>query len=152
MKIISMEPTPSPYSLKVNMDQSLPDGVFENFKIDDIRDDMPKYAKDLFAIKGIKGLYRVTNFITIERDPKVNWEAIVPEVRSVFGVISENEEDLFMNVVEDNESDGFGEVNVQIQMIRHIPTQVKVTKDDEEKRFALPNRIMDAAMEAATAS
>lgn len=152
MKIVSMEPTPSPYSLKVNINETLADGIFENYTKKDVDTKLPTYAEKLFAIDGVKGLYRVTNFITVERDPKTDWEVIVPKIKEVFGAEGDEEDALFTRVMSASSDDAFGEVNVQIQMIRHIPTQVKLTKGDEEKRLALSERLMNAAMEAATAS
>ncbi|HLR42552.1 MAG TPA: conserved virulence factor C family protein [Pseudogracilibacillus sp.] len=151
MKIISMEPTPSPYSLKVNVNESLADGEALNFTEYDDLTNAPQYIQDLLKIEGVKGLYRVIDFITIERNPRVEWEAILPKVREVIGS-DEETEDLFSKAVTTSDEEAFGEVKVEIQMIRHIPTQVKLTEGDTEKRFALPNRLMDAAMEAATAS
>ena len=42
----------------------------------------------------------------------------------------------------------YGEVNVQVQMFKDIPLQVKLTSGTEEKRFGLPARFLNA-MEAA---
>ena len=78
-----MEPTPSPYSMKINVSETLPDGHTENYKSTDNLDDTPDYIKKLFAINGVKGLYRVIDFIALERNPRVPWEEILPEVRKV---------------------------------------------------------------------
>jgi hypothetical protein len=150
MKIVSMEPTPSPYSMKINVDEELPDGKTENYKLDDNLSDAPDYIKALFAINGVKGLYRVIDFIALERNPRVSWEEILPEVRKVLGS-DDADADLFSKAA-DQADDAFGEVSVLIQMIRYIPTQVKLEDGDNEKRFALPERFMEAAMKAAEAS
>jgi hypothetical protein len=150
MKIVSMEPTPSPYSMKINVDEQLADGQTENYKLDDDLGSAPDYIKALFDINGVKGLYRVIDFIALERNPRVPWEEIVPEVRKVLGSDDENL-DLFSKAADDAD-DAFGEVSVLIQMIRYIPTQVKLEEGDAEKRFALPDRFMEAAMKAAEAS
>lgn len=150
MRIVSMEPTPSPYSMKINLDESLADGQSANYKQDDNLHTAPKYIQDLFAIHGVKGLYRVIDFITLERNARVPWEQILPEVRKVLGS-DEETTDLFTVQTNDAE-DAFGEIKVMIQMIRDIPTQVKLQEGDHEQRFALPDRFMNVAMEAATAS
>lgn len=74
MKIKSIEPTPSPYSMKINVTETLPDGQTENYKLGDDLTDAPTYAKQLFEIEGVKDLYRVIDFIALERNPKVPWE------------------------------------------------------------------------------
>lgn len=151
MRIISMEPTPSPYSLKVNVNEHLPDGESLNFTENDDVSNAPQYIQDLLNIEGVKGLYRVVDFITIERNPRVEWETILLKVREVIGSDEETEA-LFSKAITTSDDDAFGEVKVEIQMIRHIPTQVKLTEGVKEQRFALPDRLMNAAMEVATAS
>lgn len=145
-----MEPTPSPYTMKINVDETLPDGQSENYKANDDLSNAPSYVQQLFHIDGVKGLYRVVDFIALERHPRVSWEEILPEVRNVLGSDEETTE-LFSKAVQ-SEEPAFGEVKVLIQMIRNIPTQVKLIEGDEEKRFALPERFMHVAMRAAEAS
>lgn len=150
MKIVSIEPTPSPYSMKINVDEQLADGKTENYKLNDNLDNAPEYIKELFEISGVKGLYRVIDFIALERNPRVPWEVILPEVRNALGSAEENTEEV---AKEDKEpEDAFGEVKVLLQMFRNIPTQVKLQEGDNEERFGLPERFMNAAMEASSAT
>lgn len=145
-----MEPTPSPHSMKINVTETLPDGQSENYKVDDDLQLAPQYIQDLFTINGVKGLFRVVDFITIERNPRVDWEDILPEVRNLLG--SEEETTDLFSVNKNETDDAFGEVKVNIQMIRDIPIQVKLQEGDTEERFGLPERFMEVAMEAASAS
>ncbi|RPF53363.1 conserved virulence factor C family protein [Aquisalibacillus elongatus] len=145
MKIVSIEPTPSPYSMKINLDENLPDGQTEEYKLDQDLSEAPQYVRDLFAIEGVKELYRVIDFIALERHPKVPWEDILPKVKDVLGS-AEDETDV--GGAEDSSEEQFGEIKVFIQKFRGIPMQVKVEEQDEETRFGLSSRFMDAAMEA----
>src|SRR5699024_2371784 len=135
MKIVSMEPTPSPYSMKVNVSERLPDGQALNYQLNDNLNEAPDYIQKLFNIKGVTGLYRVIDFVTIQRNPRVPWEEILPNVRKVLGTVEEAT-DLFSKAALEVE-ESFGEVKVSIQMIRDIPTQIKLQAGDTEKRFAL---------------
>lgn len=152
MKIISIEPTPSPHSMKINVDNQLSDGETYDYKQNGDLSDAPSYIQNLFKINGVKGIYRVIDFITIQRNPRVPWEDILPEVRNQLGGISsEDIENIFapaINAVEDH----FGEITVYIQMFRNIPMQVRVVEDESEKRFGLPERFTNAAIEASAAS
>lgn len=150
MKIVSMEPTPSPNSMKVNVSERLPDGQALNYQLNDNLNEAPDYIQKLFNIKGVTGLYRVIDFVTIQRNPRVPWEEILPNVRKVLGTV-EDATDLFSKAALEVE-ESFGEVKVSIQMIRDIPTQIKLQAGDTEKRFALPDRFMNVAMDAASAS
>ncbi|WP_174615552.1 conserved virulence factor C family protein [Virgibacillus ihumii] len=150
MKITSIEPTPSPYSMKINVDEQLPDGETENYKADDELTTAPLYVQNLFNINGVKGLYRVIDFLALERNPRVPWEDILPEVRQVLGSAEKSVDEGLKPSGETN--DHFGEIKVFIQMFRNIPMQVKLEDGNQEHRFGLPDRFMNAVMDASTAS
>ncbi len=151
MKIVSMEPTPSPYSLKVNVDEILEDGNLLEYKHDDDLSEAPDYIKALFRIEGIKGIFRVIDFMTIERDPRVNWEDILPRVVETIGAVGEVE-DLFSQAIESEREEAYEGVKVFIQKIRNLPVQVKLQSGEREERFALPERITKVAMKVANLS
>ncbi|HET7658238.1 MAG TPA: conserved virulence factor C family protein [Bacillales bacterium] len=147
MKIVSIEPTPSPNSMKLNMDESLPKKESRNFN-DKNKGEAPEYARKLLEIDGVKGLYHVADFIALEREGKVDWEDILPKARRVFG---ENNE--ISSVGGSCQSkDSYGAVQVFVQMFRGLPIQVKLLDDGNEIRFGLPERFMEAAMKAGEAS
>lgn len=152
MKIISIEPTPSPHSMKVNVDECLDDGDTLNYKIGDDLTDAPKYIQRLFEINGVNGVYRVIDFITIQRHPRTAWENILPKVNNLLGgETNESIEEIFAPTVQSGE-DVYGEINVFIQEFRHIPMQVKVEENNREKRFGLAERFTEASIEASAAS
>ncbi|MDV2581983.1 conserved virulence factor C family protein [Alkalibacillus haloalkaliphilus] len=150
MKIISIEPTPSPYSMKINVDETLADMQTETYKRDDDLSSAPQYVHQLFNVEGVKELYRVIDFIALERDPKVEWESILPKVKEVLGAADTPSESTDQH--SQSEEDPYGEVKVFIQMFRGIPMQVKLEENEEEKRFGLSQRFADAAMEASKES
>src|SRR5690625_1628685 len=135
VKIVSMEPTPSPYSIKVKVNEQLADSEAENYTKDDDLTDAPEYVRKLFSIEGIQGLYRVVDFITIQRNPRIAWEDILPHVKAALGTEGEIT-DLFSKAVDEHD-EAFGDIKVEIQMIRNIPKQVKLTQGDGEQRIAL---------------
>lgn len=151
MKIISIEPTPSPHSMKVNVNERLPDGETLNFKHNDNIENAPSYIKELFKIDGITNIYRVVDFITLARHPRTPWETILPQVREVLGT-EEAKTAIAPTVNEATEDNAFGEVRVFVQMFRGIPMQVKLEDGAEERRFGLPEIFTEAIMKASKAS
>ncbi|QAS52546.1 conserved virulence factor C family protein [Halobacillus litoralis] len=149
MKIVSIEPTPSPNSMKINLNETLPDGETHNYKKGDQLEDAPDFIQQLFEVEGVKGLYHVTDFIALERNARISWEVILPEVRSVFGSAVDDQSS---SAAVEEPGDPFGEVRVFVQMFRGLPMQVKLEEGEEETRVALPERFMEAAMEASPAS
>jgi hypothetical protein len=141
LRIVSIEPTPSPNTMKVLLDQEMKAGKSNNYKKDEA-DGAPPVIKEILAIDGIKGVYHVADFLAVERNAKYDWQELLPQVRKAFG---EDTLDL------ENESpmeEHFGEVNVSVQMFKEIPMQVKVTDGEQEKRFSLPAPFLEAIGQA----
>ncbi|KGX85768.1 conserved virulence factor C family protein [Pontibacillus litoralis] len=151
MKIVSIEPTPSPNSMKINLNEHLPEGVTHHFKQGDDVEQAPSHVKELLNIDGVRSLYHVMDFIALDRNAKHAWEDILPKARYVFGSL-ENNDDLIETKQDKQLEENFGEVKVFIQMFRGLPMQVKLEQGDEEKRVGLPEYFMNAALEASTAS
>lgn len=141
MKIISIEPTPSPNVMKCNLDGSLPNGVRHQYT-KTTKQYAPDYLQLVLDIEGVVGVFQVLDFLSIERHPKADWKQVLSKVRAVFG---EQE----MEHVEDQKTvvDNFGEIQVFVQTLRGIPYQLKLTHDQTENRFALPDRFQQAVLQ-----
>lgn len=160
MNIISIEPTPSPNTMKINVTEKLPDGVRQTFTRDNASEAPEPKLQQLLAIEGVKSLYRTADFIALDRTPKGDWSSILAEARAILdeAVASPVSPQVSTDrpvgniPVEDAEDAAFGEIQVRLQHFRGIPLQVRVSNGLEELRDALPKRFSDAAIRAAEAS
>jgi hypothetical protein len=141
MRILTIEPTPSPNTMKIVLNETLPSGETRNYKKEQMNE-LPTYAKQLLSIDGVKSFYHVADFIALERNPKFDWKEILPQVRQAFG------EEVNIQQGKNELNDHFGEVEVYIQMFRNIPMQIKLISGEEEKRVGLPDVFKNAAMKA----
>lgn len=141
MRIKAIEPTPSPNTMKVILDEELPMGKANNYKKEK-KEGAPKIILDILEIEGIRGVYHVADFLAVERNAKYDWKELLPQVRSAFGEDVENEG------TDNGIDEHFGEVQVLVQMYKGIPMQVKLTDGTEEKRFGLPENFISAVSEA----
>ncbi|WP_421379055.1 conserved virulence factor C family protein [Bacillus salacetis] len=141
MRIKSIEPTPSPNTMKIILDEEMAGGKSNNYKKEDAAS-APKRIRDILEIEGIKGVYHVADFLAIERNAKFDWQELLPRVRKAFGEDAEIEDQAAQA------DEHFGEVAVSVQEFKGIPMQVKLTTDSEEKRFSLPERFVKAVGEA----
>ncbi|MEZ7173177.1 conserved virulence factor C family protein [Sporosarcina sp. OR05] len=141
MQIVTIEPTPSPNSMKIVLNEELPTGVGHNYKKEDA-ERAPFPVSSLLAIKGVKGIYHVMNFMAVERIGNVAWEEILAEVQAVFNEESKSGE--VLDEKEDLADEHFGEVYVHVQTYKDIPLQVKVFDSDSELRFGLSDRFKRA--------
>ncbi|WP_158735388.1 conserved virulence factor C family protein [Alteribacillus sp. YIM 98480] len=144
MKIVSIEPTPSPNTMKLILDESLPSGKSNNYSAKNI-EDAPDFIQPILEIEGVTGVYHVSDFMAVERHPKSDWKALLPKVRKVFG-----EKDVEEDRQSNEQGEAFGEVQIQVQAFKGIPMQLKITTADEEKRQGLPERFQEAAFAAQT--
>ncbi len=137
MKIKSIEPTPSPNTMKINLTEEMPAGKSNNYKIDEV-EHAPQLIKDLLKIEGIKGIYHVADFLAVERNAKYDWKEILIDIRRVFG--EETQESSQSAAIQEH----YGEVNVLIQQFKGIPMQIKMNDGNSERRFALPDYFIKA--------
>lgn len=141
MKIKSIEPTPSPNTMKITLTEELPAGKSNNYKKAEA-EQAPLLIKDLFKIEGIKGIYHVADFLAIERNAKYDWKEILIGIRRVFG--EETEENGQSTAILEH----YGEVAVLVQQFKGIPMQIKMNDGNSERRFALPDYFMKAIASA----
>ena len=142
VKINAIEPTPSPNTMKVILDEELPMGKSNNYKKDH-SEGAPKVIRDILAIEGVKGVYHVADFLAVERNAKFDWKEILPQVRAAFG-----EEADAANESAQKANEHFGEIKVFVQKYKDIPMQVKLTDGTEERRFGLPEVFIKAFSES----
>ncbi|PSA93345.1 virulence factor [Bacillus atrophaeus] len=139
MKIKSIEPTPSPNTMKVILTEELPAGKSNNYKPDQTEGALPVVA-EILKIEGVKGVYHVADFLAVERNARYDWKDILPQVRSAFGM--ENTE----STESRSDQESFGEVKVFVQMFSGIPMQVKLSDGEREERFGLPERFQQVIL------
>ncbi|MFY4776064.1 conserved virulence factor C family protein [Metabacillus sp. RGM 3146] len=141
MKIVSIEPTPSPNTMKILLNEAMPAGKSNNYKKDD-REHAPEIIKAVLKVEGIKGVYHVADFLAIERNAKFDWKDILPQVRSCFGETGDD-----LSGERSIPDEAFGEIRVFVQFFNGIPMQIKLTDGTVEKRYPLPDRFQNAIFE-----
>ncbi|SCX45729.1 conserved virulence factor C family protein [Lysinibacillus fusiformis] len=137
MKIITIEPTPSPNSMKIVVDTELPFGKSYNFTKDN-KDEATGEAAAILAIEGIKGVYHVADFFAVERNAKYAWEGILASIRQVLGEDVETQDETIVA------NEFYGEVYVHVQFYKQVPLQVKVFDNQREHRVSCGDRFVDA--------
>ncbi|RKN61390.1 conserved virulence factor C family protein [Paenibacillus ginsengarvi] len=146
MKIISIEPTPSPNSMKINLDENLPKGIKRTYTQKDSA--LPAVFRSMLDIPGVTSVFHTADFIAVDRTPKGDWELILSRIRTILG----SEEQAGEAPEQALPLDSFGEANVLVQMFRSIPMQIRVRSGMDEARRAMPERFVQAAMKAGSAS
>jgi hypothetical protein len=147
VKLVSIEPTPSPNTMKLNVDETLPHGVQREYTPDKM-ESVPPLIRRILAIDGVRSIFHTADFLAIERKTNADWQVILTGAREAFGEtgIQPSEWEPVVAV------ESWGEAKVYIQFFRNIPMQVKVTAGSEQIRAGLPERFGKAAMTAGSSS
>lgn len=145
MKLLSIEPTPSPNSMKLNVDEKLPAGERHTYTMDK-KEQLPPFALKLLEIPGVKSIFRTADFFAVDRRPSADWAGILAAVRELFGAAADAGG---AGAGTDALAYSFGEARVLVQMYRGIPMQIRVQSGGQESRAALGQRFTDAVNEAA---
>jgi hypothetical protein len=137
MKLVAIEPTPSPNNLKIIVEPAF---TGRGVTYDKASRDMPPIIEDIVGLRGVKSVYAVSDFLAVERHPKHDWHDVMNEIRRAFG------EDV--PEVEANQmAADYEPVHVSVQFVLDVPMQLKLVKGDTEKRVGLSKRFVDAALD-----
>lgn len=148
MKIKFIEPTPSPNSMKLHLDESLEPGIRRTYTLDNERS-APSWIREMLHIDGVKSVFHTLDFVALERKGNADWSVILGEVQDRFG-----QEGMQNAMLEDEAgtAEHFGEAEVLVQFFRGIPMQIRVKSGAQEERLALSERFTKAVMEVAAAT
>ncbi|AYC29440.1 conserved virulence factor C family protein [Paenisporosarcina cavernae] len=140
MKIVTIEPTPSPNTMKIVLDTELPFGKSYTYTSESI-ESFPELAQFILSIDGVKSIFHVADFFAVERNAKKDWETIIREIQEVER--TDKSESSYKEQVDEH----FGEVQVHVQQFKNIPLQVKVFDQSSEHRIGLDQRFIEAMNE-----
>jgi hypothetical protein len=148
VKLLSIETTPNPNSMKLNLDERLAKGVAITYTNEN-RGDCPASIEKILAIPGVSSVFRVADFMAIQRKPTAGWEDILAQARVVLEYASLNNTKPEPAGTSDKE---WREVTVSVQYFRDLPMLVKVSSGSETTRLPLPERFGKAIERAMGAS
>ncbi|GIO87751.1 hypothetical protein J25TS5_46830 [Paenibacillus faecis] len=147
MKIVFIEPTPSPNSMKLHLDETLEPGIRKTYTLDNARS-APAWIRQLLQIPGVKSIFHTADFIALDRKGHADWAAILAEVQEQFG---QERVDSAWDP-EAAGAAGYGEAQVFVQFFRGIPMQIRVKSGAREERISLATRFVSAVTEVASAT
>lgn len=149
--LVSIETTPNPNSMKLNISEAL-----ENTGTYTIAQNAsaPPIVQQLLEIDGIVSIFGTASFLTLNRDPRHDWEKILEAAQNVFlgttatGSATEERVNSETQLAEQRlAAEKQGQVQVWVQTFRQIPIQVKVSDGVNEERIGLPERFGTTARE-----
>lgn len=158
MKLRSIETTPSPQCIKLNLDELI---TTKPLTLSRNRHpaDAPQVALQLLDIEGVQEVFLNDDFITLTRNARVDWQPILAESAGIIGLTEAADAGQIFETLpsQTNQStaasQNFGQVEVAIQVFRGIPVQVRaIAADGQQARAALPDRFNQALQRAIEAT
>ncbi len=144
MTLVSIDTTPNPNSMKLNLSASL--GMSGTFTPEN-EASAPAVVQQLLNLQGVVSVFSAASFLTLNRDPRVDWPSILDAARQLF----ESKEQTQESVEGQRRTTAHeGAAQVWVQTFRQIPVQVKVTNGIAEERVGLPSRFGATARELQT--
>lgn len=128
MRLRSIEPTPNPNNMKLNLEESLPQGeryAYSTAAPAAERAHYPVAIRGLLDIPGVKSLYHCLDFVAVQRvSSSADWQGILARARDVLGDPGTDTP----APTEESGADDMGQVHMFIQYFRRIPLLVKAQK------------------------
>jgi len=162
MQLLSIETTPSPSCIKLNLNEfisakalTLQQGVDQT--------DAPAFAQKLLAIEAVQSVFLFKDFITLTRKGNANWQPILAQAAQIVGVAEDADPKLLDRVSQPQEAafsstnaqqtSNLSHIEVAVQKFRGIPVQVRaIAADGQQARVALPERFNQALQRAVSAT
>src|SRR2546425_9041192 len=103
--------------MKLNLDERLAKGVAITYTNEN-REDCPASIEKILAIPGVTSVFRVEDFMAIQRKPTIGWEDIVSQARVVLEYASLNNANPETTETSDKK---LRDATVSVQYLRHLP-------------------------------
>jgi Virulence factor/HEAT repeats/Scaffold protein Nfu/NifU N terminal len=139
MQLKSVETTPNPNSMKLNLEEEL--GAAATYTFEN-RADGPEMVERLLEIEGLQSVFVCHDFLTLNKDPRANWQDILEMATSLFGKDDLKQETI---KVQRAYAEREGQVQVLVQTFKGIPIQVKVVDAQGQTSISLGERFNEAA-------
>ncbi|MEM9978122.1 MAG: virulence factor [Cyanobacteria bacterium P01_D01_bin.2] len=150
MRLLSIETTPSPNCIKLNLDETISSKALTLQKGSRLPN-IPEVAQHLLEIEAIQSVFVVQDFITLTRQGSADWQPILAKAADVIGIAAGADAKLLTQVARPVDPDAgttasnLGLLDVAVQMFRGIPVQVRaIAADGQQARVALPERFAQA--------
>lgn len=82
MQILSISETPNYNTMKITLNESREGMTSDTYT--KVSDNQPQFINDILNIEGVKSIFHVMDFISVDKENDANWESLLPEIEAVF--------------------------------------------------------------------
>ncbi|MEJ7459354.1 NifU N-terminal domain-containing protein [Staphylococcus warneri] len=82
MEIVSISETPNHNTMKITLSESREDMKSNTYT--SAEEGQPEFINALFDIEGVKSIFYVMDFISVDKEDQADWQALIPQIEDKF--------------------------------------------------------------------
>src|SRR5699024_10890817 len=82
MKIERIEPTPSPNTMKITVNETKEDMKSSTYK--EITEETPALIARVLELEDVTSVFHALDFISVDKSSKADWDSLIPQIEAVF--------------------------------------------------------------------
>ena len=82
MEIIAISETPNHNTMKVSLSEPRQDNSSTTYTA--AQEGQPEFINELFEIEGVKSIFYVLDFISIDKEDNATWNELLPQIENTF--------------------------------------------------------------------
>ncbi|MCI2766990.1 NifU N-terminal domain-containing protein [Staphylococcus warneri] len=82
MEIVSISETPNHNTMKITLSESREDMKSNTYT--SAEEGKPEFINALFDIEGVKSIFYVMDFISVDKEDQADWQTLIPQIEDKF--------------------------------------------------------------------
>ncbi|MBL3397808.1 NifU N-terminal domain-containing protein [Staphylococcus pasteuri] len=82
MEIVSISETPNHNTMKITLNESREDMKSNTYT--EAQEGQPEFINALFDIDGVKSIFYVMDFISVDKEDQADWNTLIPQIEDKF--------------------------------------------------------------------
>ena len=82
MEIVRVEPTPSPNTMKITVNEAKEDMKSSTYK--EITEETPAFIARVLELEDVTSVFHALDFISVDKSSKADWDSLIPQIEAVF--------------------------------------------------------------------
>ncbi|ATH62641.1 scaffold Nfu/NifU family protein [Staphylococcus pasteuri] len=82
MEIVSISETPNHNTMKITLNESREDMKSNTYT--EAQEGQPEFINALFDIDGVKSIFYVMDFISVDKENQADWNTLIPQIEDKF--------------------------------------------------------------------
>lgn len=82
MEIVAISETPNHNTMKISLSEPRQDNSSTRYT--SAKEGQPDFINRLFEIDGVKSIFYVMDFISVDKEDDANWDDLLPQIQDAF--------------------------------------------------------------------